>query len=113
MAQTPPKTDSGYVFEVLKNKAVSFRRTDMQTPRAREALLTLLGMLFCVEMTDHEVHYILAHAPPEWRYIAVKLLPVHASGKRATLYVSQAEREPGKKAGENAVITNIESWTLH
>jgi hypothetical protein len=113
MAQTPPKTNSGYVFEILKGEALSFRRADMQTPHARAALLTLLGMLFGVDITGHEIHYILVHSPADWRYIALKLEPTRASEKKATLQVFRAEREPGMDSGENAVITHIASVAIH
>ncbi len=104
MEQTPPNTGPGYVFEVREDKSVSFRRADMQTPSAREALLIFLGTFFDVDIADHDIDYILDRAPAEWRYIAVMLHPGHAARRIATLQVAQAEREPGKNSGENAVI---------
>ncbi len=54
-----------YIFEQLQDKAISFRRADMDNPDAREALRALFGLLYSLTLSERDIDYILARAPAE------------------------------------------------
>jgi hypothetical protein len=111
MAQSAPaETDSGYVFELLKDGAIVFRRADMENPNAKEALRVFMSLTFQIDVKNEEIDYFIVNSPEDWAFLSVRLV-VDKQGP--FLRVFEAEREPGFNSGSNPVITNIDVASPH
>jgi hypothetical protein len=98
--------ESDYVFEVLPDGSVAFRRDDMRKVEALDALTTLLTIYFGIKCFVRDVEGLLAQAPQDWRYVRIQAV---REGKNAGLRLKQMDREPGKGSGDNPVVTHLKT----
>jgi hypothetical protein len=103
--------DSGYVFEYLNDQnSLAIRRADMDDSRAREAFRTLVLALYRTSLKDADIDDVLGRCPAEWPFITVRF---RKSDGTPRLKLGRFEREPGKNAGDNSVITHVEVARAH
>jgi|SRR5579863_2763293 len=105
---TKETQESGYVFELLKDRSISFRRADIANPEAKNALAILLSLLFQVNVGGEDIENALVDAPKNCPYLSVMV----AFAGNPQLCVSMAEKEPGRSSG-NPVMTRVNSTRLH
>ena len=99
-----------YVFEILENEpvfpgCVGFRRADLESVEAREALILLLQSQFQIEIDQTVLDESLKGVSAEWQFLKAAPPPIPFL-MPVLLLVAQMEREPGKNSGENPVITS-------
>jgi len=98
--------ESGYVFEVLPDGSVAFRRDDMHKVESLDALATFLTVYFRFECFVSDLEELLSQAPHDWPYLRIEELREEKNGG---LRLTRIHREPGKGSGDNPVITHIKS----
>jgi hypothetical protein len=109
-------SDSGYVFEVLETDpvfpgCVGFRRADLQSVQARDALILLLQSHFQIELDQVAFDESLKGILPDSPFLMVAPRPKWLPPIGNPIFVAHMEREPGKGNENNPVITNLQQIT--